>query len=818
MFDATREVVRLRFALPAFVLLALVLGSASLAFAAPTTPTMGLTDLEAALAAGPVSGHFATVVRGDTVVEIPVEVLAVTSDSPGSALILFEASGPLIDKYGGIASGMSGSPLYLEDAVADKLVGAVSYGDYFTLGGAGLATPIESMMNIEAAYAPKVQTLQQPVLAAGSVVSKIIVTPKPEGYSGAAEEGAFVAKPLASVFIGGIDPSRLMYRHVEATLKAQGVTVVPLAAPLGATALQNGTPYSAAFAPGGSVAAMGMRGDMWMGGIGTVTYTAGNAVLAFGHPAFWDGPTNLYMMNAWIDGVWPSSYSPYKMGRPGAVHGTVTQDRSSGIMGLSNVVLAETPVTAQARTSSGATASSAVYLPTAFVSNPERSLYAAAGASVAGSRLYDQSVIAGSAVTETTVVVRDDRNVTYTIKVANLFDSNEDITASVASDVFNALYELASITESGLARSKIISVNLKSSFSPSRRNAEIANVSAPYGLRAGAKNRVRVSLYKYGVVAAQSVDVDLWIPAGTRIEGGTLAVTAPGEGVDLGAGSDSESGLSYTSSDQGTSSMDRRTVAEVVKALNSAPSNNAMSISFYPGPELDEGGVPTDSENTSPPAAKVLKSTDSVLAGQAQKSATRVTASLDPSTLSYGGSTRVSGRVYGVDDNVTVYVYGRTVGQTAEKYLGKGTATYVGPHAEYDVTLSGLKKNTVVRVAYKGTGDTVACEKTVTAHVRAKVGLATSAATIAKGKSVKLTATVLPVSSAGSKVAFQRYSKTYGKWVTITTKTLTAATGATSAKASYTYTPSATRKLRVRFLGSVTNVATKSSSKTIYVK
>ena len=40
---------------------------------------------------------------------------------------------------------MSGSPVYVDDGGVDKLIGALSYGSDFTIGGMFLATPVEYM-------------------------------------------------------------------------------------------------------------------------------------------------------------------------------------------------------------------------------------------------------------------------------------------------------------------------------------------------------------------------------------------------------------------------------------------------------------------------------------------------------------------------------------------------------------------------------------------------------------------------------------------------------------------------------------------------
>lgn len=103
---------------------ALLLWPAS-AHAASLEPTLGLTELETKLeASGTLPGYFKTVVQRATIETIPATVLAVAVAPNASLygmpdqLVLFEATGPVIAKYGGIASGMSGSPLIVDDRAA----------------------------------------------------------------------------------------------------------------------------------------------------------------------------------------------------------------------------------------------------------------------------------------------------------------------------------------------------------------------------------------------------------------------------------------------------------------------------------------------------------------------------------------------------------------------------------------------------------------------------------------------------------------------------------------------------------------------------
>ena len=97
-----------------------------------------------ALRAG-MKGYALTVVSGREIVRFPVEIVSVI---PGKGiprhLIMIKASGPVIEKTGGIAAGMSGSPVYING----KLIGAIGYGWNFSEHTLGLVTPFEDMASV----------------------------------------------------------------------------------------------------------------------------------------------------------------------------------------------------------------------------------------------------------------------------------------------------------------------------------------------------------------------------------------------------------------------------------------------------------------------------------------------------------------------------------------------------------------------------------------------------------------------------------------------------------------------------------------------
>ena len=91
------------------------------------------------------TGYAKTVTQGTTMETFPVEILGVMKNSgPSGDLVLARFSGPLIERTGGIAQGMSGSPVYING----KLLGAVAYGWSFTNSKVGMITPIEDMVKL----------------------------------------------------------------------------------------------------------------------------------------------------------------------------------------------------------------------------------------------------------------------------------------------------------------------------------------------------------------------------------------------------------------------------------------------------------------------------------------------------------------------------------------------------------------------------------------------------------------------------------------------------------------------------------------------
>ena len=261
--------------------------------AAANVPLMPIRDLRPGML-----GVGKTVIQGDTIEEFNVEILGVQGSEATGYSVFVRLYGDLIEKTGGVAQGMSGSPVYVDG----RLVGAVAFGKVFNDPHYCFLTPIGRMLSL----------LDEPKAVPNDWL--------PKG---------------TSLQAAGFTEYGLQYLKEKLQ-------------PMGLDAVGNGGAgqgSSKALEPGSAVGASIMQGDMTLGALGTVTWTddKGN-VLAFGHPFMQRGNSNFFMTKAWVLGVVPNMQSSYKVGNMGEAIGSFTQDRASGIGGSQGIVPKTIPV------------------------------------------------------------------------------------------------------------------------------------------------------------------------------------------------------------------------------------------------------------------------------------------------------------------------------------------------------------------------------------------------------------------------------------------------------------------------------------------
>lgn len=241
-----------------------------------------------------------TVISGTRIEEFGVEVLGIMKNKGAVGdLILVRTYGDVIERSGGVAQGMSGSPVYIDG----RLIGAIGYGFSLTDQRTAMVTPIHDMLQL---------LDRTPVKA-------------PEPTLGSIDKEELLATPLMAA---GFGANALSFLQMK--LKPLNLTPYTVGDP------PPGIAYGE-LEPGSSVGVQLVRGDVSLGALGTVTYVDGDKVLAFGHPFLKRGQTGFLMTNAYVFTTIRGIESSFKVGSTGEVIGTISQDRGAGIAGEMNL-------------------------------------------------------------------------------------------------------------------------------------------------------------------------------------------------------------------------------------------------------------------------------------------------------------------------------------------------------------------------------------------------------------------------------------------------------------------------------------------------
>lgn len=233
-----------------------------------------------------------TVFQGYKVEEFPVKIIDIIQGDLNTGLILFRAYGEKIEEIGGIASGMSGSPVYIDG----KLIGAIAYSWSLSDHRFGLITPIEDMLALL----------------------------ESTGQTG---EKGFRGFPLNTpLYISGMQGRA--FQRTRKVFENLGFQVLQ-GGGLGAR-----TDTEEALEEGSAVAVQLVRGDVNIAAIGTLTYMEGGNILALGHSFTNKGEVDYLLSRAYINAIIPSISSPFKLGSPtDELIGSVTVDRNAGLAG-----------------------------------------------------------------------------------------------------------------------------------------------------------------------------------------------------------------------------------------------------------------------------------------------------------------------------------------------------------------------------------------------------------------------------------------------------------------------------------------------------
>ena len=284
-----------------------------------------------------------TVFKGNQLDEFKVHILGILQNviGPKRNLILARLEGGPLSETG-IISGMSGSPVYIED----QLIGAVSYslGNFSKEPIAGI-TPIGEMLETTTSQAPlqkqnnptvrfplKPFNINESIREAFSSVQPFakhfsdirLLTLIDNSVSPTI--GTMLRPITTPLFLGGFSSASL--QPLNDALANAGLSVTPTEA-----ALLN-QELNSTLRPGDAIGVTLLEGDLAVGAAGTLTYIDGDKVYAFGHALYNLGPINFPMTRVHVHTVLPSLNSSIKIMSSGETIGTVNQDRDTTIAGL----------------------------------------------------------------------------------------------------------------------------------------------------------------------------------------------------------------------------------------------------------------------------------------------------------------------------------------------------------------------------------------------------------------------------------------------------------------------------------------------------
>lgn len=280
------------------------------------------------------TGYCHTVFSGYQPEQFPLRIIDVLRNfQPKRNLILVQLEGEKAT-HTGVASGMSGSPVY----VNGKLAGALSYsiGAFMKDPLAGV-TPIAEMTEIFSREDNRGRELAPAFAAENRFLELALGLATTDHWESLARP--WRQRPAAHLD-GGLRPLAL-------PLNFSGFqpSVLDLAGrlirPAGFLAVAGGSGYyvenklsPADMVPGSAIGAVLVAGDVGIEAIGTVTYRQDDKVLAFGHPFFNTGPVDLPISLARVLTIAPSEFSAFKIGASSLLVGALKQDRQTGVYGV----------------------------------------------------------------------------------------------------------------------------------------------------------------------------------------------------------------------------------------------------------------------------------------------------------------------------------------------------------------------------------------------------------------------------------------------------------------------------------------------------
>lgn len=268
-------------------------------------------------------GYGLSVFTGSEPERFEVEVVGVMrSVSPGVDYILGRLTGKGLERSG-VASGMSGSPVFIDG----RLAGAVAFSWPFSHEAIAGITPIESMRRLSGLGGIEPITPIPPVpltdLLAGRIPADLL---ERELSKLRPQMGNEAVASVQWVTTGFGERSQGMLRRALGSVFSSGTGSAGKALPGDAEKAKD-------VGLGSAVAAVLVDGDFRLAASGTVTDRYDDQVLAFGHQFLGMGPIKVPMATSEVVTVLSNQYTSFKISNLGEEIGAFEQDRKMGIQG-----------------------------------------------------------------------------------------------------------------------------------------------------------------------------------------------------------------------------------------------------------------------------------------------------------------------------------------------------------------------------------------------------------------------------------------------------------------------------------------------------
>ncbi len=273
-------------------------------------------------------GVMYTILAGDKIETIELEVLGILPNTlgPKQDIILVVLRGGLAD-FNGVVAGMSGSPVYIDG----KLAGALSlrFGQFSREAIAGV-TPIQNMYDADQPAAAETirADAAQPSATGGldevAAATRISLPAEMTKRAGGPASGGYLTKIDTPLVFSGFRPEVIQQFGPEF-------------AAYGMVATQGGTAESRAddaqLKGGDMVSMVLVSGDLSLQASCSVTAVVGDRVFVCGHPLFAFGEISMPLARGRVVTTLASTFNSFKIVNAGGVIGSVTQDRTTAVVG-----------------------------------------------------------------------------------------------------------------------------------------------------------------------------------------------------------------------------------------------------------------------------------------------------------------------------------------------------------------------------------------------------------------------------------------------------------------------------------------------------